>query len=503
MPDYRWEAVDSRGQMVKGSYSAAAVAEVVVHLRKSRLSPIKVEEAAGSGNAPVAARALKKGRIKGDDVQAMTTELAIMMRAGLSLDNALKVLVEMSHKLQMQAMLQSVLESVKAGMPLSQALGKHHDLFGDFYINMVRSGEASGQMSAVLNRLVEHMARQRELRDSVVSATIYPAILLGVAVLSLVAMLGFVVPQFEQLFNDMGDALPLPTQFVMALGHGFRSYGWAVFLVAGALGWAFSRWAKSPKGRQTWQSWLLGLPGLGGVVRKYQLTLFSRSLGTLLGNGVTLLTALRIASDTVSNVAIRERLEKMGPMVKEGHRMAHAAQKTGEFEPLALNLVRVGEETGRLGDMMLELSNILRMQKQLSSRARKRGFTLIELLVVLAILTLLAGLVGPKVLNQLGGAKTKTAGVQIADIEKALELYKLDVGRYPTSQQGLDALVKQPAGVAGWAGPYLKGGVPNDPWNNPYRYTYPAANGDLEILSLGSDGTPGGEGEASDIRNTK
>jgi general secretion pathway protein F len=499
MPDYRWEAVDSRGQMVKGSYSAAAVAEVVVHLRKSRLSPIKVEEAAGSGNAPVAARALKKGRIKGDDVQAMTTELAIMMRAGLSLDNALKVLVEMSHKLQMQAMLQSVLESVKAGMPLSQALGKHHDLFGDFYINMVRSGEASGQMSAVLNRLVEHMARQRELRDSVVSATIYPAILLGVAVLSLVAMLGFVVPQFEQLFNDMGDALPLPTQFVMALGHGFRSYGWAVFLVAGALGWAFSRWAKSPKGRQTWQSWLLGLPGLGGVVRKYQLTLFSRSLGTLLGNGVTLLTALRIASDTVSNVAIRERLEKMGPMVKEGHRMAHAAQKTGEFEPLALNLVRVGEETGRLGDMMLELS----MQKQLSSRARKRGFTLIELLVVLAILTLLAGLVGPKVLNQLGGAKTKTAGVQIADIEKALELYKLDVGRYPTSQQGLDALVKQPAGVAGWAGPYLKGGVPNDPWNNPYRYTYPAANGDLEILSLGSDGTPGGEGEASDIRNTK
>jgi general secretion pathway protein F len=500
MPDYRWEAVDSRGQMVKGSYSAAAVAEVVVHLRKSRLSPIKVEEAAGSGNAPVAARALKKGRIKGDDVQAMTTELAIMMRAGLSLDNALKVLVEMSHKLQMQAMLQSVLESVKAGMPLSQALGKHHDLFGDFYINMVRSGEASGQMSAVLNRLVEHMARQRELRDSVVSATIYPAILLGVAVLSLVAMLGFVVPQFEQLFNDMGDALPLPTQFVMALGHGFRSYGWAVFLVAGALGWAFSRWAKSPKGRQTWQSWLLGLPGLGGVVRKYQLTLFSRSLGTLLGNGVTLLTALRIASDTVSNVAIRERLEKMGPMVKEGHRMAHAAQKTGEFEPLALNLVRVGEETGRLGDMMLELSN---MQKQLSSRARKRGFTLIELLVVLAILTLLAGLVGPKVLNQLGGAKTKTAGVQIADIEKALELYKLDVGRYPTSQQGLDALVKQPAGVAGWAGPYLKGGVPNDPWNNPYRYTYPAANGDLEILSLGSDGTPGGEGEASDIRNTK
>ncbi|MBB1651279.1 MULTISPECIES: type II secretion system F family protein [Delftia] len=390
MPDYSWEAVDSRGQMVKGTFSAAAVAEVVVHLRKSRLSPIKVEEAASLGNVPLAVRALKKGRIKADDIQGMTTELAIMMRAGLSLDNALKVLVEMSHKVQMQAMLQSVLDSVKAGMPLSQALGKHHDLFGDFYINMVRSGEASGQMSGVLNRLVEHMARQRALRDSVVSATIYPAILLGVAVLSLVAMLGFVVPQFEQLFNDMGDALPLPTQFVMGLGHAFRSYGWAVFIVLGALGWVFSRWAKSPKGRQTWQSWLLGLPGLGGVVRKYQLTLFSRSLGTLLGNGVTLLTALRIASDTVSNVAIRERLEKMGPMVKEGHRMAHAAQKTGEFEPLALNLVRVGEETGRLGDMMLELSNILNREVE---NAIKRLLTMLEPALILVLGILIASII--------------------------------------------------------------------------------------------------------------
>lgn len=391
MPDYSWEAFDNRGQMVKGTHAAATVAEVVVHLRKSRLSPVKVEEAAGSGKHPAeSVHRLKKGRIKSDDIEAMTTELAIMMRAGLSLDNALKVLVEMSHKIEVQGMLQSVLESVKAGMPLSQALHKHHDLFGDFYINMIRSGEASGQMSAVLNRLVEHIGRQRALRDSVVSATIYPAILLAVAVLSLVAMLGFVVPQFEQLFNDMGDALPLPTQFVMGLGRTFRSYGWVVLIVAVVVGWGLRRWMRSPHGRQTWQSWLLGLPGLGGVVRKYQLTLFSRSLGTLLGNGVTLLTALRIASDTVSNVAIRERLEKMGPMVKEGHRMAHAAQKTGEFEPLALNLVRVGEETGRLGDMMLELSNILNREVE---NAIKRLLTMLEPVLILVLGILIASII--------------------------------------------------------------------------------------------------------------
>ena len=135
-------------------------------------------------------------------------------------------------------------------------------------------------------------------------------------------------------------------------------------------------------------------------------------------------------------------------------------------------------------------------------RHRARGFTLIELLVVLAILTLLAGLVGPRVLNQLGGAKSKTAVVQIADIDKALEIYKLDVGRYPSTEEGLDALVKKPGNVNGWAGPYLKGAVPTDPWGRPYRYANPGPSGGIEILSLGADGAPGGDGENADIRNT-
>lgn len=132
-----------------------------------------------------------------------------------------------------------------------------------------------------------------------------------------------------------------------------------------------------------------------------------------------------------------------------------------------------------------------------------RGFTLIELLVVLAILTLLAGLVGPRVLNQFGGAKTKTAALQIADIDKALELYKLDVGRFPTNEEGLEALIKRPGTAAPtWAGPYLKSGsVPTDPWGRPYRYANPGANGGLEILSLGADGAPGGDGENADVRN--
>jgi len=139
--------------------------------------------------------------------------------------------------------------------------------------------------------------------------------------------------------------------------------------------------------------------------------------------------------------------------------------------------------------------------RQRHASRRARGFTLIELLVVLAILTLLAGLVGPRVLSQLGGAKSKTAGVQIADLEKSLELYKLDVGRFPTTEEGLNALVTKPGSANGWNGPYLKGGVPNDPWGKAYKYTLNGGN--VELLSYGADGAAGGDGENADIQNVK
>ncbi|MFA5496419.1 MAG: type II secretion system major pseudopilin GspG [Porticoccaceae bacterium] len=137
-----------------------------------------------------------------------------------------------------------------------------------------------------------------------------------------------------------------------------------------------------------------------------------------------------------------------------------------------------------------------------NTKRRNAGFTLVELLVVLAILALLAGLVGPQVLKQLGGAKSKTATVQIRDLEQALEMYKLDVGRFPTSDQGLDALVRQPSGVPGWNGPYLKGSaVPRDPWGGDYNYRYPGQNAEFDLVSYGLDGTPGGDGENADITN--
>lgn len=402
MPDFVWRAATAAGRVEEGRLSGPSAAAVLKQLREQGLTPLRIDDAAAAGLSGVALKApsavgaespkarQSKGPVTASDVLALTSELAIMLRAGLALDNALRVLIDMSHKPSVAALMQSVLDAVKGGTPLSRALAAHHGLFGDFYINMVRSGEASGQISAVLDRLVEHMERQRALRDSVISATIYPAILLGVAVLSLIAMLGFVVPQFEKLFTDMGDALPLPTRVVMVVGQAFTQYGLVlgVLVVGGVL--LALRWLRSPVGRGWWQARLLRLPLVGRLALKYQLTLFSRSLGTLLGNGVPMLTALHIATETVGNTVLQQALSRVAPIVKEGGKVVQAISATGIFEPLAINLIRVGEETGRVGQMMLELSNILNREVETGI---KRLLTLVEPVLILVLGVLIAAII--------------------------------------------------------------------------------------------------------------
>ena len=392
MPEFAWRAAQADGQLLEGRFEAAAADAVLRHLRERGLTPIKVEDAAaadvavpGRGNR----RALR-GPVTRADVLALTSELSIMLRAGLALDNALRVLIEMSAKPSVRQLLETILEDVKGGVPFSRALAKRGDLFGDFYINLVRSGEASGQMSQVLERLVAHMERLRALRESVVSATLYPAILLVVAALSLIGMLGFVVPQFEKLFTDMGDALPLPTRFVMMLGHGFQRWGLVIGLVAVLLGWLLWRWLRTPPGRAWWQNRALRLPIVGPLLYKYELTLFARSLGTLLGNGVPLLTGLHIATETVGNAGLRAALGKMAPLVKDGARMVRAMTATQVFEPLAINLIRVGEETGRIGPMMNELADVLNREVETGI---KRALTLLEPLLILVLGVLIAAII--------------------------------------------------------------------------------------------------------------
>jgi general secretion pathway protein F len=398
MPEFVWRAAQPDAKIVEGRLHAPTQAQAMQQLRTQGLTPLLLKEAGSLGAsgkqpaplaliAPPSARWFKSGTITAADVLVMTSELSIMLKAGLSLDSALRVLIGMSAKPDLVKLTQTLLEDVKGGAPLSRALARHPQQFGDFYINMVRSGEVSGQLSVVLERLVEHLERLRALRESVISAAIYPAILLVVALLSLVAMLGFVVPQFETLFTGMGDALPLPTKIIMTIGQAFTNYGLAMALGAAVLAWLLRLWWRSPSGIRWWQSRALTLPLVGKLILKYNLTLFVRSLGTLLGNGVPLITAIQIATQTVDNLKLRLALEGVIPKVKGGSKMVDAIAASGIFEPLAINLLKVGEETGRMGTMLLEVARIFNTDVEIGI---KRCLTMLEPVLIL-VLGLLVG----------------------------------------------------------------------------------------------------------------
>ncbi len=383
MANFYYRAVSRDGRSVDGTLEAAGLELASRQLRARGLTILSLRaDEAGSAVGRSGGRAPSR-----QDVLAMTTELAVLLRAGLPLDRSLKVLIDMASVPSMEALLRDVLKSVKDGKALSTALEPYADLFGRFYLSMVRSGEASGEMSAVLDRLVTYLEEAKANRDSVVSALVYPAILLVVAVLSVVVMLVFVVPQFEALFNDMGESLPVLTRLVIGAADFVAAWFW-VLLVAGALaGLALRNWIRSPGGRERLHRGLLAAPIAGTIVFEFEIARFARTLGTLLGNGVPLLRALQIAIETVENVILREALGALTPAVKAGQRMSVALEETRMFTPMVIQMTRVGAESGALGTMMLELAKVF--DDHVNSGV-KRSLTLLEPLLILSMGALIA-----------------------------------------------------------------------------------------------------------------
>ncbi|MEH6568958.1 MAG: type II secretion system F family protein [Halioglobus sp.] len=378
MPVFSYKAIGRDGKPCDGTLEAGGLDLASRQLRSQGLTLLKLD--AGSSNSSEVAATLSGKPPTRQEILSMTSELAVLLRAGLPLDRALKVLIDMAAAPSMHQLLLELLAQVKGGKALSQALQPHEQLFGTFYINMLRSGEASGHMSAVLERLVEYLEDAKTTRDSVVSAMIYPAILLFVSVLAVVGMLGFVVPQFETLFADMGDALPVMTKMVIAFSDFVKSWGWLVLIISIGLGVYFRRWASTAEGKAILHSRLLSVPLMGNILFEFEVSKFARTVGTLLGNGVSLLKAISIAIDTVDNYVIKEALNVLPPAVKAGKRMSVALENTGMFTPMVIQMIRVGEESGSLGEMMLELAKVFDSHVQ---SGVKRSLTLLEPVLIL------------------------------------------------------------------------------------------------------------------------
>ena len=398
MPVFRYKAVNASGSIAVGELEAANESEIVDRLRDQGLMPMQVARAAGAtlgangGTAAIGARrrwfAAKK--ISSDHVLAMTRELATLLRAGLPLDRALEILIGLADTPLVAALLQGIRDDVRGGKSLSQALDARREVFSRFYVNIIRAGEAGGALGTVLARLADTMERNKELRESVISALIYPTILISVAVLSLMLILAYVVPQFEQTFAQAGRALPLPTQVVIFLGTGVKQWWWALAALAvlGVL-WMRRR-LRDPVVRTRWDARILRAPLLGDVMTKVETARFARTLSTLLANGVTLLSGLAIVRDTLSNSILANALDGVISRLREGKGFARPLGDTGVYPKLAVQMILVGEESGRLEEM---LNRVAEVYDREVAMAIKRFLAVLEPALILSLAVMIGAIV--------------------------------------------------------------------------------------------------------------
>ena len=388
---FSYKAVTAAGQAQEGEMEGLARQAVVDRLQSMGLIPMRVEETrakpAGTG---LGGGWFGKKRVMPDDVAVFTQELATLIKAGLPLDRCLEILISLSASEPVRALMTQVREDVRGGAALSKALEAQQGVFSRFYLNMIRAGEAGGALDVVLQRLNEFMERSKELKETVKSALMYPAILIGVALLSVAILLMWVVPQFSQMFEESGKALPLPTQIVIGAGDVVRNYWWAMALgLFGVYSW-FSRQMQQPLSRYKWDRRLLATPLVGDLVGKLEVARFSRTLGTLIGNGVSLLTALSIVKDTLSNTVMSEGLGVVALQLKEGKGLGRPLMDTGLFPKLAIHLVMVGEETGKLQEMLIRIADIYDREVQSTV---KRMLALMEPVLILGLGLVIGGII--------------------------------------------------------------------------------------------------------------
>jgi general secretion pathway protein F len=398
MPLYRYRAVSTSGEVAVGELDAANESEIVDRLRDRGLMPMQIAHAAGAALASSGAAATKGARrrwfesksVTRDQLLALTRELATLLRAGLTLDRALEVLIGLAPTPAVATLLQGVRDDVRGGKALSQALDARREVFSRFYVNIVRAGEAGGALGEVMQRLADTMERNKELRESVKSALIYPSLLVLVAVVSVAILLVFVVPQFEATFAQAGKALPAPTLVVVMLGKFMRGYWWAVLGFAFLFAMWYRRRGRDPSVRRRRDESRLRMPLLGDLLAKVETARFARTLATLLANGVTLLSGLAIVKETMTNTVMAEALDGVIAKLREGKGFGRPLAETGLYPRLATQMILVGEESGRLEEMLARVADVYDREVQ---AAIKRFLAVLEPALILSLAVLIGGIV--------------------------------------------------------------------------------------------------------------
>ncbi len=362
MPLYSYKAADSSGKIIKGTMEAPQESAVVSRIQDMGCIPIRIVPAAEGGrfsgilskSLPHLFSLFNRPSIK--DVMHFTQDLSVLLEAGLPMDKALSVLIDVAEKETFRDVIHDVLKDVQGGSGLSDALSKHPKVFSTFYTNMVRAGEAGGVLESVLGRLASFMESSQELRDYIKSAMVYPLFLVFVGGASIIIMLTFVLPKFSIIFSDMGQAIPASTRILLGLSDFLRRYWWIIVLFLVVVWVLVKRHTNTPEGRFKLDRYKITLPIIGDLVKMIEVARFSRTLGTLTKSGVPILQAINLVKDIIGNSVIVNTLMKVYERVKEGDRLSKPLSESGIFPSLAVQMIAVGEETGRLDDMLLRVA---------------------------------------------------------------------------------------------------------------------------------------------------
>lgn len=390
MMRFEYKAATIDGDVTGGVIVGRNRAHIVEQLRALGKIPIRINEAKPAKSERPGSLIRPTGKISEQRVADMTRELATLLRAGMPLDRALRILAALAGDQPLGAVLEDIREHVKQGDALADAIDNHAAIFGRFYSNLIRAGEVGGALESVLEGLANHLDRSIEIRDSLKSALIYPAVLVVVAVLSIFILLGHVVPQFTEMFESVGEALPLSTRVTIGVGEFLKSWGWLIVVATAAAYLLLRRQFRDPHQELRWHRRLLRLPIAGKLTLKIEIARFARTLATLLQNGIPLLKALRIVSDTMSNRALAGSIDQAAAGLTEGRNLSEQLAETGVFPPFAVHMIKVGEESGDLVRILLQVASTYDRDTQVTL---KRSMALLEPVLILVLGAIIAAVI--------------------------------------------------------------------------------------------------------------
>jgi len=390
VPVFVYRAADRRGQTIDGVMEAPDARAVVERLHREAYYPIRVTaHAERRGWASLSLPA--SGRVRQRDLLALTQQLATLFEAGVPLDRALAILEELAPTARLKTIVADLLRTVRGGGSLSDALAKHHPRpFSRLYINMVRAGEKGGVLEIALRRLAEFLESRAAFQEAVVSALLYPLVVTTVGAGAIVFLLTFVIPRFASIFADLKQTIPLPTQILLAVSGAVRDYWWAALLVGLGAVLAWRMWTGTPEGRVQWHRIVLRLPRIGDLTTRIETARFTRTLGTMLRSGVPVLGALAVVGEMMTNQVVARAVERLAESVRRGHTLAAGMAEQAVFPSLAVHMVRVGEETGRLEDMLLKTAETFEADVRTEL---KRFIGLLEPVIILSMGVLVAFIV--------------------------------------------------------------------------------------------------------------